>query len=100
MSHDNSRITHGLKEFFQSDGWPAFEMPDGNTLQVNFQGRHGNWACYAQAREESSQLVFYSICPMSAPEAKRARVVEYITRANYGLIIGNFEMDVDDGEIR
>jgi hypothetical protein len=26
--------------------------------------------------------------------------VEYLTRINYGLIIGNFEMDFDDGEIR
>jgi hypothetical protein len=27
-------------------------------------------------------------------------VAEYLTRANYGLYIGNFEMDYTDGEIR
>jgi hypothetical protein len=29
-----------------------------------------------------------------------AQVAEYITRANYGLRIGNFEMDYSDGEVR
>ena len=27
-------------------------------------------------------------------------VAEFITRANYGLKVGNFEMDMDDGEVR
>ena len=27
-------------------------------------------------------------------------VAEFITRANYGLKVGNFEMDMDDGEAR
>ncbi len=28
------------------------------------------------------------------------RVAEYLTRANYGLTIGNFELDFSDGEVR
>jgi hypothetical protein len=31
---------------------------------------------------------------------ERAPPAEFITRANYGLIIGNFELDFEDGEIR
>lgn len=27
-------------------------------------------------------------------------VAEFITRANYGMVIGNFEMDFRDGEVR
>ena len=27
-------------------------------------------------------------------------MAEFLTRANYGLIIGNFEMDLTDGEVR
>jgi len=42
----------------------------------------------------------YSICPIRAPEDKRPAVAEFLTRANYGLLIGNFEMDFEDGEIR
>jgi len=32
--------------------------------------------------------------------SKRGAVAEFINRANYGIIIGNFEMDFADGEIR
>ena len=45
-------------------------------------------------------LSTYAICPLNADEDDRAAVMEYITRANYGLNIGHFEMDVRDGEIR
>lgn len=34
------------------------------------------------------------------PEATRAAVAEFLTRANWGLMIGNFELDYGDGEVR
>ena len=42
----------------------------------------------------------YAICPLNADEDTRPVVAEYLTRANYGLNNGNFEMDYSDGEIR
>jgi len=33
-------------------------------------------------------------------EETRVAVAEYITRANFGLRIGNLELDLDDGEVR
>ncbi len=43
--------------------------------------------------------MFYSLCPVTAPVDKRLVMAEFLTRANYGLTIGNFEMDFDSGEI-
>lgn len=40
------------------------------------------------------------VCPISADEESRADVMDYLTRANYGLRNGNFELDLRDGEIR
>src|SRR5262249_47600370 len=40
------------------------------------------------------------ILPSNVPEEKRVEIAEFITRANYGLVIGNFEMDYNDGEVR
>lgn len=69
-------------------------------LQMGFQGENGQWTCYAKARETQEQLVFYSICPVKVPEYRRMVVAEFLTRANCGMIIGNFELDFADGEIR
>ena len=33
------------------------------------------------------------------PENKREMVSEYINRVNYGTILGNFEIDMNDGEV-
>ncbi|MBR6789941.1 MAG: YbjN domain-containing protein [Oscillospiraceae bacterium] len=35
----------------------------------------------------------------NVPEYARGRVVEYLTRANYGLFLGSFQMDMNDGQI-
>lgn len=43
--------------------------------------------------------LFTTILPMNIPEAKREAVSEYITRVNYVLLLGNFQMDMNDGEL-
>lgn len=86
--------------FFQGDEWP-YEQQEGKLLlRTGFSGDNGNFTCWFQAREDEEQLVFYSICPVHAPEDKRMLIAEFIARANYGMVIGNFEIDLNDGEIR
>lgn len=86
--------------FFEEDGWPITQLQERSVLQTGFQGDSGQWTCYAQVREDAEQFIFYSLCPVNAPEDMRPWVAEYLTRANYGLFLGNFEMDFEDGEIR
>src|SRR2546423_10749376 len=42
---------------------------------------------------------FYSYAPIKVPEPKRQVMAEYLTRANYQLWTGCFEMDFADGEV-
>jgi hypothetical protein len=86
--------------FFQQDGWPFRQLEGQPILQMGFQGDNGRWTCFAQAREEQKQFIFYSVCSANAPQDKRVAVAEFLSRANYGLIIGNFELDWSDGEVR
>ena len=39
------------------------------------------------------------ILPLSADEEERSKVAEFILRANYGLKVGGFDFDFNDGEI-
>jgi hypothetical protein len=93
-------IFQAIVNFFTQDDWSFTRIQGEQALRLGFQGENGIWNCYAQAREEQEQFAFYSICPILAPESKRAALAEFITRANYGLVVGNFEMDYGDGEIR
>jgi hypothetical protein len=93
-------IFQAIINFFTQDDWSFTRIQGETELRLGFQGDNGIWNCYAEARETHEQFIFYSICPVVAPENKRSAVAEFITRANYSMIIGNFEMDFDDGEIR
>ena len=57
--------------------------------------------CFAQVVEDdvNQRFYFYSVCLLKAQE-NLMNIAEFITRANYGLSIGNFELDFSDGEIR
>lgn len=96
----NALLFNTIIEFFEEDEWDFQWMENTSFLMLDFSGRNGSWRCYAQAREPQRQVVFYSVLPVRAPEDKRRAMAEFITRANYGMVIGNFEMDFDDGEIR
>ena len=49
---------------------------------------------------KSRHTLVYTTALLAVPEEKRSAVCEFITRANYGLPSGNFEMDCNDGELR
>lgn len=63
-------------------------------------GGAGTWTCFVWVREPEAQLVVHSVAPFAVPEAQRVAVALYLTRANFGLVVGNFELDLDDGEVR
>ena len=89
-----------MLDMFRADGWPVSEIEGASAVSLSFRGVNGRWACLAQAREAEAQLLFYSICPVAVQEAQLPAAAEMIARANAGLILGNFELDYDDGEIR
>jgi hypothetical protein len=93
-------ILEAAKRFFTEDEWPFSEIEGKAMLRTGFSGDNGNWTCIARAREEQEQFIFYSIAPNNVPEDRRLAAAEFLTRANYGLVIGNFELDFSDGEVR
>lgn len=94
------RILAVVGRFLEEDEWP-YSLVEGRTVyKTGFEGKNGQFTCFAQERGEQDQFVFYSVFPVRTPESQNAAVAEFITRANYGMIIGNFELDYNDGEIR
>jgi hypothetical protein len=88
-----------MQRFFQDDQWPAEQQGDRLLLRLEFAGKNGRWPCYAETKHGRTQYLFYSACPVNVPEDKRVLVTEYLTRANLGLLIGNFEIDLASGDI-
>jgi hypothetical protein len=89
-----------LIDFFSEESWAFTELVGQTTLKLTFSGDNGEWDFYAQANEDYNECGFYSVYPEKIPEQSRLAVAEYLTRANYGMPVGNFEMDLDTGEVR
>ncbi|GAP05451.1 MAG TPA: YbjN domain-containing protein [Anaerolinea thermolimosa] len=99
--HPNSlRAFDVLGRFLEEDGWYPRRVGGKYSYSMTYNGRHGDLRCYAIIRVDVEEFLFYAIAPVKIPEEVRPAVAEYLTRANYGLRIGNFELDYADGEVR
>ncbi|MBX2800238.1 MAG: YbjN domain-containing protein [Myxococcales bacterium] len=94
------RILETCAEMLTQQGW-SFERSDGrDALITSVRGDAASYRIIFDVKEESEQAVLYVVSPTNVPEGKRQAACEFVARANYGLIIGNFEHDLSDGEIR
>ena len=89
-----------LRTLFRQNGWPFSDVRGAPVLFSELSGMLGRWKFYAQVVEEHDLILLYSVCPFRVPEERRSEVSEFLTRANYGLAAGNFELDFADGEVR
>ena len=89
-----------LLRFFQSVGWQMEGPgPDGSYTGVA-RGQRATYSCTLAVDEDLGLLTFYVYCPSEVPPDRRTSVALFLTRANYRMRIGNFEMDLDDGRVR
>lgn len=77
-------------EFDQEDGIIRFPISVSGKLKV---------IRYAIGIWDSDYAVFATI-QLNADEDVRGEIAEFMTRVNYSIKFGNFEMDYRDGEIR
>jgi hypothetical protein len=99
MTTGGSSLHGVVRDFFAAKDWTTVELDDGSVV-LTFDGQHGRWRCRMFVDEPLGQVSFYSLLPDVVPVERRAAVVEFATRANLELILGNFEFDLDRGELR
>jgi len=90
-----------VQNYFAWKGWPAELNGEGTLIRLKYTlEAAGSWELFARTDPEHRMLLFFSVLPQKADADKRPLVAEFITRTNFGMSIGNFEMDWADGEIR
>ncbi|MHB8865621.1 MAG: YbjN domain-containing protein [Pirellulaceae bacterium] len=73
---------------------------DSQSLVADFRLEVGTCRVIAAVDAESGLFQVFGYSPICVPEGARRLIAETITRANYGLRIGKFEMDCEEGELR
>lgn len=94
------KLLDQVEDFFLTEGWKYGKSDDRNAVSLNMLGHSATFEVVGIEDEQRETVTFYTVAPNRVPEDRRIVVAEYLTRANYGLRNGNFEMDFTDGEVR
>jgi len=84
----------------QTEDWSFSVKREKQVIITSATGDNGTYRIIIDLKADEKIVIVYVYLPCKAPTEKRLAVAEYTTRANYGLVIGNFEMDFQDGEVR
>ncbi len=89
-----------VEKLFAELDWEAKMLPDYPVMTCALQVPNGTLDIFCHVHADHERILFY-LRPqnLDIPVDKRLAVAEFVTRANYGLSLGNFEMDMEDGEL-
>lgn len=86
--------------FFDQRGWKYQRDFDLNVIHLPFSGDNGQWVHIVSHNPEYRLTLGYSLLPSEVPEDRRVAVAELLAAINYGMMLGCFEIDTNDGEVR
>lgn len=89
-----------VEEILDAHGWEYEELDDETALGWPMRGAAGSWSSFALAREAEERFAVYSVLDVTIPAERRADAAVLIARINWGLPVGNWELDLDDGTLR
>jgi hypothetical protein len=81
-------------------GWTHEKLTAGNGFGWRMESEHGRWESFALALEEEQRFAVYSQLDLVLPADQIPAAALLVARVNYGLPVGNWELDVDDGSLR
>lgn len=92
-------IRAAVENFFEVDGLKHEPFDERNVARSGYSvdTRFGHASVIFHAYDD--RLILHFMIPLSAGENDRTKVAEFLLRANYGLKIGGFDFDFNDGEI-
>lgn len=90
-----------IKDFFEKRNWKYAYFDTKNIFytKLDMENILGTLDIFITIGTNNYYNV-YTILNSNAEEKYYAQVAEFLHRANHGLIVGNFEMDYNNGEIR
>ena len=79
---------------------PVKQVEGQEVLAMVIDGANGSFQCSAGLLQGWDLFFVHSFGAELCPKHLRLAMAEFLTRINYGLFSGAFELDLEDGEIR
>lgn len=95
-----SKILGRVEEILRDDDWKFQREEDAPFVHLRISSENQQYRCVFLADDATNVLLLYTIIPVIVPKSSRLAICEYICRANHNMKLGNFEIDMEDGEVR
>ena len=100
-------IVDYLKQYFDDKEWhynhyqPKIrDSQKSHYLSLRMRNKRLDCGYLFRVQEKNKLLAVYGILPFLIPESHQSAAMLLITQINYDMMVGNLEMDINDGEIR
>lgn len=107
VSLSNSEKEEGSMSLFQKlfeilcqEDWKFDFDKKNEIIKLEIPGINTRFHVFLLVDEKQESLLCNTYIKQKVPHSKRLEVCDFMNRANYELANGNFEMDIDNGEIR
>lgn len=92
-------ITESVEYLFKVEDIKYDQPEDESVYLFHFSGRTGHYVTQVFVDEEDRFLAAHTTCPFDVPKTKQVHVLELVARINWRLEVGNFDIDLKDGQI-
>ena len=94
------QIMDWIEGFLKDDDWKYRQLEGKMILKMGL-----NLKCKMKSTDlfidvKDDEYLVYAISPLKGDPESLGEILRYISLVNYGMKNGNFELDVEDGEIR
>ncbi len=107
QNQSDTPIVDCLKQYFNDKQWhythyrlKTNDSQKSHHLFLRMRHKQINCGYLFRVQEKNKLLAIYGILPFLIPETHQSAAMLLITQINYDMLVGNLEMDVNDGEIR
>jgi len=94
------QLLESLQEFYARAEWPMVQVPGQPILSATYQGTNGQWVFVAAPHEDLRVVTLFCRAPLESPKDRYEDVTVFLERINFGLTVGAWVLDREDGEIR
>ena len=88
-----------VEEYLVEIGWKFDKDEDSDLIKSGVSAKNASFRLIIYSLEDKDLLTVYVGQDNNVPENKRVALAEFIARANYGLNLGGFDFDMEDGEL-
>lgn len=100
MKNYSEQLYQRIAEFLDEDGWKYRFREDNGIICSGFQLENALGAVPLFVDVRSDKYIVFAVPRVKCEPENRFELAEFLTRINYRMIFGDFEMDFSYGKVR